>query len=74
MTVSSNQILEVLSSYDIRPMEDNFSEIDLPEIGEVNENEGIYTTSLKEIFGNNGDIQSSKLPDFSTTRPFVWKT
>ena len=47
MTVSSNQILEVLNSYDIRPMEDNFSEIDLPGIGEINENEGIYTTSLK---------------------------
>ena len=73
MTVSSNQILEVLSSYDIRPMEDNFSEIDLPGIGEIEDGEGIYTTSLKEIFSNNGDIQSSDWPKSDDPRLKEWE-
>ena len=63
MAISTAQILDVLQQYGIRPLEDDYAEIDLPGIGEIGSNETVYTTSLDNVFGrgvHQGEIRISE--------------
>ena len=63
MKLSISEVLGVLASRGITPdseepsMEVPDVETDFPEIGDLEENETVYRTSLNEVFGNsNGDL------------------
>jgi hypothetical protein len=49
MAISISDILDVLHAHDIRPIEDD-REVDLPGVGEAEEGETIYCTSIDEVF------------------------
>ncbi len=49
MTLSIDDILEVLQKYAILP-EEEFDRGELPGIGQISENETVYTTSLEKVF------------------------
>lgn len=51
MPIATDQILDVLRQYGITPLDDEYAEIDLPGIGEIGEGEGVYATSISEVFG-----------------------
>jgi hypothetical protein len=50
MAVSTSEILDVLRARGILPLEDDWPELDLPGVGEIEEGETVYTTSLDEVF------------------------
>lgn len=50
MAVSISGVLDVLAANDIRPLEDDWEETDLPAIGELDDGETIYSTSIAEVF------------------------
>ena len=63
MKLSTSQILDILARRGITPDSDEpvegvpAPEDDLPEIGELDENETVYRTSLKKVLGNsNGEL------------------
>lgn len=49
MPIATDQILDVLRQYGINPLDDDYAEIDQPAIGEIEEGEGVYSTSLNEV-------------------------
>lgn len=63
MPIATDQILNVLRQYGISPFDDDFAEVDLPGIGEIDEEEGVYSTSLDEVLGR-GDDGEMAYPDW----------
>ena len=63
MPLPTSEILDVLRAHSVHPLEDNFTEADLPGIGEIGEGERIYTTSIKEVLGL-GDDPGSEINIF----------
>ncbi len=63
MATSTDQILDVLRAHGIHPQDDDFAEIELPGIGEIEEGEGVYSTSINEVFGRGDDLEAS-FPDW----------
>ncbi len=61
MPISTSQILDVLREYDINPLEDDIADIDLPGIGEIEEDKSVYATSIVEVFGRGDDGESAVL-------------
>lgn len=55
MPISVSSVLDVLAAHDINPLDDDRSDMDLPGIGQIDEGESIYSTSLNEVFGGNGE-------------------
>lgn len=63
MPIPTDQVLDVLRQYGITPLDDDFAEIDLPGIGEIEDGEGVYSTSLDEVLGR-GDDGEIAYPDW----------
>jgi len=61
MASSIIDILNVLADRGIRPLEDDSEERDFPEIGQIEENETVYSTSLGEVLNPRDDV-SDELP------------
>ncbi len=55
MPISISSVLDVLAAHDIRPFESELGEVELPGIGEIEEGETFYSTSISEVFGLDGD-------------------
>ncbi len=51
MAVSTSEILGILAAHDIFPYEDEKYDIEFPGIGDIGENETVYSTSVSEVFG-----------------------
>lgn len=51
MAIATSSILDVLAAHNIRPIEDDPADLDFPEIGEVDEEETVYSTSMIEVLG-----------------------
>lgn len=62
MAVSNNNILDVLREYRFHSLEDEAYEIDLPGIGQIEEGESVYVTSIDEVFGG-GDLREGLSPE-----------
>lgn len=58
MSISTNQILNVLHHYDIFPHDEDYPVGDLPGIGETSDSENVYTTSINEVFRSDTDEAS----------------
>ena len=75
--MSTSQILDILRQYNIRPLDDDFADIDLPDIGQIGENESVYSTSLKAVFGEGADQDdegpSPDLPAIDEPRMWDWQ-
>jgi hypothetical protein len=56
MAVSTSMILDVLAAHGIDPTEQE--EVDLPGIGEINEGEAVYATSIANVFGGRDEEPS----------------
>ena len=56
MPIPTSQILDVLRQYDINPLDDDYPEAELPGIGEIAEDEGVYATSLAEVLCGDGEV------------------
>jgi hypothetical protein len=50
MAVSISEILDVLRARGILPLEDDWPETDLPGVGQIEDGETVYATSLDEVF------------------------
>ena len=69
MPIAVDDILDILREYGI-DLEDLFADIDLPGIGELEEGETIYSTSIEEVFAEEtGRI----LPDIEDERLSKWR-
>jgi hypothetical protein len=55
MPISISSILDVLAAHGIRPFEAELEDAELPGIGEIEEGETVYSTSISEVFGADGD-------------------
>lgn len=55
MQPSLNEILRILAENGIEPGDAEYLEADPPEIGEIEEDEQVYATSISEIFGQRED-------------------
>lgn len=75
MTASTQGILEVLAAHDIYPLDDDFADTDLPGIGEINEDETVYSTSLEEVFGQPEDVEGigPEIPVGEDSRLREWR-
>ena len=60
MTISTQDILNVLAYYDIQPTEDSPEDEDFPELGEIVEGEFVYLTSIDELFHQDDDKKESE--------------
>ena len=70
MPISISDILDVLRAHEIRPIEDDWGDADLPGIGGIEEGETVYSTSLAEVFGQDGEALD--VPDiFHTDDPRI---
>lgn len=69
MPISTNQILDVLHQYDINPLDDNYAEAELPGIGEIDEGEGVYATSIAEVFGRGDGEEGGALDGLDLDDP-----
>jgi predicted RNA binding protein YcfA (HicA-like mRNA interferase family) len=63
MAIATDQILAVLRQYGINPLDDDYAEIELPGIGEIEDGERVYSTSLDEVLGR-GDDGETTYPDW----------
>lgn len=72
MPITTHQILDVLSQYDINPLDDDYAEIDLPGIGEIEDGEGVYSTSLDEVLGRGDDGEKDYLDKPFADDPRMW--
>jgi hypothetical protein len=59
MTIPTSSILDVLAAHNTRPLEEDMTDIELPEIGKIGDNETVYSTSIGEVFGR-GDEPASE--------------
>ncbi len=66
MPISVSSILDVLGAHDIRPLEDEREDIEFPGIGQIEEGETVYSTSITEVFGADGD-EALHRPDILDT-------
>jgi hypothetical protein len=75
MAISTDQILDVLRNYGIHPLDDDIAEIDLPGIGQIEEGEGVYATSLGEVLGRGDDTDVAELgwPGIDDPRMQRWR-
>ena len=71
METLTKTILDVLNAHDIRPVEDDI-ELQLPGIGELEEGETVYTTSIAEVFPNRKKIEDRPWPDLEDQRLREW--
>lgn len=71
MPIPTSQILDVLREYDIHPLDDDYAEIDLPGIGEIEEGEGVYATSIAEIFGRGDGEEAVTLDGLDLDDPRI---
>lgn len=71
METLTKTILDVLNAHDIRPLEDDI-ELQLPSIGELEEGETVYTTSIAEVFPNRKKIEDRPWPDLEDQRLREW--
>lgn len=55
MPISVSNILDVLGAHGIRPLEDDGENVELPGIGQIEEGETVYSTSISEVFGADGE-------------------
>lgn len=74
MPIPTEQILDVLRHYGITPLDDDYAEIDLPGIGRIEEGEGVYSTSLAEVFGRGDDerLETPQAPWIDDPRMLDW--
>jgi hypothetical protein len=61
MPFSTSNTLEVLAAHNIHPLEDEFSDIELPGIGGIAEGETVYSTSIDEVLGEEQDGVSGEI-------------
>lgn len=69
MSIPTSQILGVLRQYDINPLDDDYAEAELPGIGEIEEGEGVYATSISEVFGRGDGEEAGTLDEFDLDDP-----
>jgi hypothetical protein len=76
MSISTNQILDVLRQYDIQPLDDDYAEVDFPWIGEIEEEEDVYATSIAAVFGQGDYRETSSLDglDLDSPRMREWES
>jgi hypothetical protein len=55
MPISISSVLDVLAAHDIRPFESELGEVELPGIGEIEEGDTVYSTTISEVFGWDDD-------------------
>jgi len=74
MPIATEEILDVLREYGIHPLDDDFSDIDLPSVGQIEEGESVYSTSLNGVLGRgeDGEITFSDWPSFDDPRTREW--
>lgn len=69
MPIATDQILDVLRQYGINPLDDDYAEAELPGIGEIGEGEGVYATSISEVFGRGDGEGTDTLDGFDLDDP-----
>ena len=69
MPIATDQILDVLRQYGINPLDDDPFETELPGIGEIGDGEGVYATSISEVFGRGDGEGADTLDGFDLDDP-----
>jgi hypothetical protein len=73
VTISISDILDVLGAHDIRPHEGDWEAFDLPGIGQIEDGETVYTTSIAEVFGRDDErVDGPRIGDTDDPRLREW--
>lgn len=72
MPTSISDILDVLDAYGIHPLDD-LEDVELPGIGEIEEDETVYSTSIAGVFGEiGGALDGPSAPGIDDPRLYEW--
>src|SRR5262245_56768909 len=71
MTLATDQILDVLKERGVEPT-DETEDVDLPDVGEIEEGEAIYSTSIAEVFEGGDEESSDPVCDLDDGRLHEW--
>ena len=74
MPISISSVLEVLAAHDVRPFEIDSEHVELPGIGQIEDGETVYSTSISEVFGLDGEEMAERpgIADIDDPRLREW--
>lgn len=74
MPISTQSILGVLGDHEIWPLEDDRADIEFPEIGQISEDETVYSTSISAVLGKDdkGEVYSDDTINLDDQRIREW--